>query len=269
MSGDPPQPTLGAAAGIVLLWIGLGGTLWQRRITRHANRYVTIAGKGGRHRVTRARTLAICGDRPGRLLPVSGCRPALCHARSRLVPALRDAAAHARVVHDRQLRNLLELRQPASGLQLAAAGRPRRPRRDARLCVHRLSDQAHAGPVGTAMDYIVILPTAIPALVLGVGFVWALVGLAGADLRHDLGAGHRLFHALRRHRRAPVARRLHAGVRRTARRRARLRRLAVAELPGHHAAAAAAVADFACGRSCSSSSSWKSASRSCSTRRRP
>ena len=63
MSGDPPHPTLGAAAGIVLLWIGLGGTLWQRRITRHASRYVTIGGKGGRHRITRARPLAIRGDR--------------------------------------------------------------------------------------------------------------------------------------------------------------------------------------------------------------
>ena len=35
------------------LWIGLGGTLWQRHITKAASRYVTIGGKGGRSRLTR------------------------------------------------------------------------------------------------------------------------------------------------------------------------------------------------------------------------
>src|SRR6185369_8452256 len=52
MAGEPARPALGATAGIVLLWIGLLGTLWHRRITRHGNRYATVGGKGGRHRVT-------------------------------------------------------------------------------------------------------------------------------------------------------------------------------------------------------------------------
>jgi iron(III) transport system permease protein len=57
------------------------------------------------------------------------------------------------------------------------------------------------GPLGTVMDYLVIVPTAIPALALGVGFVWALVGwpaiygtiwaLALAYLTRFIGVGVR------------------------------------------------------------------------------
>jgi iron(III) transport system permease protein len=49
---EPAQPNVAAAGGTMLLWIALIGTLWQRRILKNANRFVTISGKGGRRQVT-------------------------------------------------------------------------------------------------------------------------------------------------------------------------------------------------------------------------
>ncbi len=49
---EPAQPTVAAAGGTMLLWIALIGTLWQRRILKHGNRFVTISGKGARRHVT-------------------------------------------------------------------------------------------------------------------------------------------------------------------------------------------------------------------------
>jgi iron(III) transport system permease protein len=50
---EPAQPTVAAAGGTMLLWIALLGTIWQRRILKNANRFVTISGKGARRQVTR------------------------------------------------------------------------------------------------------------------------------------------------------------------------------------------------------------------------
>jgi len=48
MTDDPSKPTRAAAAGTMLLWIAIVGTWWQRRILARSSRYVTIGGKGGR-----------------------------------------------------------------------------------------------------------------------------------------------------------------------------------------------------------------------------
>jgi len=53
MAVTPTQPTIAAASGTVLLWIALIGTVLQRRMTSRANRYVTVTGKGSRHRLAR------------------------------------------------------------------------------------------------------------------------------------------------------------------------------------------------------------------------
>lgn len=52
MTVEPSEPTMAAASGMMLLWIALAGTLWQRRILARASHYVTISGKGSRPRIT-------------------------------------------------------------------------------------------------------------------------------------------------------------------------------------------------------------------------
>jgi iron(III) transport system permease protein len=52
MTVVPSRPTIAATAGTMLLWIGLLGTVWQRRVLRKAANYVTISGKGSRPRRT-------------------------------------------------------------------------------------------------------------------------------------------------------------------------------------------------------------------------
>ena len=51
MAVSPAQPNMAAAGGTMLLWIALLGTLFQRRLSGQASRYVTVGGKGGRHRI--------------------------------------------------------------------------------------------------------------------------------------------------------------------------------------------------------------------------
>ncbi len=52
MTVAPSEPTVAATSGTMLLWIALLGTLWQRRILKNANRFVTIGGKGARSQPT-------------------------------------------------------------------------------------------------------------------------------------------------------------------------------------------------------------------------
>ena len=196
MSGDPPRPTLGAAAGIVLLWIGLGGTLWQRRITKHANRYVTIAGKGSRHRITAlgrwklAATILV-----GFYLFLAVALP---YATLFLGSFLRFVTPRLTLASF-TIGNYVNLLSSDNLLpvynSLLLAGLGGLGATLAYVFIAYLIKRT-PGPVGTAMDYLVILPTAIPALVLGVGFVWAFVGLPVPDLRHHLGPGDRLLHPL-------------------------------------------------------------------------
>ena len=177
MSGDPPHPTLGAAAGIVLLGIGLGGTLWQRRIAQHANRYVTIAGKGGRHRATAlGRWRHAATGLVGLYLFLAVGLPYATLALGSLLRFVtpRLTLASFTTANYVSLLNLDNLLPVTNSLLLAGLG--------GLGCTLVYVFIAYLikrtpGPVGSFMDYLVILPTAIPALVLGVGFVWALVGL--------------------------------------------------------------------------------------------
>jgi iron(III) transport system permease protein len=177
MSGDPARPTLGAAAGIVLLWIGLAGTLWQRRITRHGKRYATITGKGTRHRVTRLGHWRYAAT--GLVLLYLFLAVGLPYATLGLGSLIKFVTprltfASFTTANYENLLSTDNLVPVTNSLLLAGIG-------------GLLATLAYVfiaylirrtpGPVGTSMDYIVILPTAIPALALGVGFVWALVGL--------------------------------------------------------------------------------------------
>jgi iron(III) transport system permease protein len=177
MSGEPSKPTLGAAAGIVLLWIGLGGTLWQRRITRNASRYVTIGGKGGRHQITRlggwkyaATALVIFYLFLAVALPYAtlGLGSFLRFVTPRLTLASFTTANYVNLLSFDSLvpiyNSLLLAGIGGLGATLAY------------VFIAYLIKRTR-GSLGTVMDYVVIIPTAIPALALGVGFVWAFVGL--------------------------------------------------------------------------------------------
>jgi iron(III) transport system permease protein len=176
MTGEPANPTLGAAAGIVLLWIGLGGTLWQRRKTRHANRYATIGGKGGQHRVVSLGRWKYAATGLVGLylflavgLPYAtlGLGSFLRFVTPRITLASFTTANYANLL---SVDHLLPV---YNSLLLAGLGGLA-----ATLIYVFIAYliRRTPGPIGAAMDYVVILPTAIPALVLGVGFVWAFVG---------------------------------------------------------------------------------------------
>lgn len=177
MASEPAQPTLGAAAGIVLLWIGLGGTLWQRHITKAASRYVTIGGKGGRSRLTRlgggrsvatALVVVYLFFAVGLPYATLGLGSFLKFVTPRLTAASFTTANYEKLL---DIDNLLPV---TNSLLLAGVGGL------AATLVYVFIAwliKRTRGPLGTVMDYIVIIPTAVPALALGVGFVWALVGL--------------------------------------------------------------------------------------------
>jgi iron(III) transport system permease protein len=177
MSGEPTRPTLAAAAGTVLLWIGLAGSLWQRRITRHAGRYAIIGGKAARARVIRLggwKAPAMAFVVLYLLLAVGLPYATLClgsllkFVTPRLTLASFTLANYVNLVN---VDNLLAVQNSLllSGLASIAAAL-------VYVLVARLIER-NPGVIGNFIDTIAIVPTAIPALVLGVGFVWALVAL--------------------------------------------------------------------------------------------
>jgi iron(III) transport system permease protein len=177
MTGEPARPTLGAAAGIVLLSIGLVGTLWQRRITRHGKRYVTIGGKGTRARITElgrwkyAATAAVLGYlflAVGLPYAMLGLGSLLKFVTPRLTWTSFSIANYENFLDWENLLPVYNSLLLAGLCGLAATF--------AYVLIAYLIRHTR-GLLGDLMDYIVFLPTAIPALALGVGFVWALLSL--------------------------------------------------------------------------------------------
>jgi iron(III) transport system permease protein len=177
ISADPGNPPLAATAGTMLLWIALLGTLWQRRITANASRYVTIGGKA-----TRQRTVELGRGRYfatsfillylffAVVLPYSALVLAsfMKFVTPRFTPAVFTTANYAKLMsYDYVLPTRNSLGFAVLG-GLAAA-----------LLYVFLAYLIRRSPgwLGRLMDYVVIIPTVIPALVLGVGFVWAYIRL--------------------------------------------------------------------------------------------
>ena len=146
------------------------------RITRHANRYATIGGKGGQHRLVLlgrwkyaasglvALYLFLAVGLPYATL---GLGSFLRFVTPRITLASFTTANYANLL---SIDHLLPV---TNSLLLAGLGGL------AATLVYVFIAyliRRTPGPLGTLMDYVVILPTAIPALVLGVGFVWAFVG---------------------------------------------------------------------------------------------
>lgn len=177
MAVTPTDPTLGAASGTILLWVALAGTLWQRRILSRANRYVTIGGKGSRHRITdlgRGRWLGTASVLIFLFLAVGLPYVTLILGSflSFLTPRLKFSLFtlenYRRLFQGDGLlpvQNSLIL-SVLGGLGITFAY----------VLISYLLAQ-YRGRLGRILDTIIIIPTAIPALVLGIGMVWAFVGL--------------------------------------------------------------------------------------------
>ena len=174
---EPSNPTVAAATGTMLLWIAALGVMWQRRILRNASRYVTIVGKsGGSYRLVRlgpwryaATGFVILFLLLGAGLPyvVLVLGSFLGFVTSHITPSILTLDNYRRLFSESSLfhvRNSLLL----AGLGGLAATVfyvfltyfiGRLPRRFA-----------------AAADILTIVPNAIPAMVIGVGLVWAFVG---------------------------------------------------------------------------------------------
>ena len=99
MAVEPSNPPLAAATGTMLLWIAVIGVVWQRRIMARASRYVTIGGKGGRHRFNTPRPVEIPCDRICHPVPVPRGGVTILDFGSWLVPWLRNRTYHTGIFH--------------------------------------------------------------------------------------------------------------------------------------------------------------------------
>ena len=177
MTVEPSQPTVAAAAGTMLLWIALLGTAWQRRILKNASRYVTISGKGNRARQTDLGAMRFLATGflalfvfVAVILPYGAL--VFSSFLSFLTPRLRLSLF--------TLNNYTAMLKPDT----FAAG------------MHSLEYSVIGGFVITMLylvlsyfirlsrgrfavflDYLVIIPTTVPALVLAIGILWTFVGV--------------------------------------------------------------------------------------------
>ena len=177
MSDYPARTNQAAAAGTLLIWIALVGTFWQRQIAKQSRRYATIGGKGGRHRTAdlgKWRTIAVVIV--WLYLALAAILPYLALIFASL---LNFVTAHLSV----KLFTLDNYARMFSGEYLEALGNTLGLSvlggLAATICYVALAYmiKRSRGPIGHVMDYAVVLPTVIPALVLGVGLVWLLAKL--------------------------------------------------------------------------------------------
>jgi iron(III) transport system permease protein len=178
MAITPAQPMLAAASGTMLLWVALAGTMLQRRISSRASRYVTVTGKGTSLRLVRLgawRFATFAFVMLFLLLAVVLPYLALVLGSfmSFLTPNLRPS-----VFTLDNYRTLFvgdNLRPVINSLVLSVGGGLGLTIVYVLLC-YALSRMRSTW--GRVADYVTIIPTAIPALILGVGLIWTFVGMS-------------------------------------------------------------------------------------------
>ncbi len=177
MAVTPAHPTLAAASGTVLLWIALIGTILQQRVSRQEKRFVTVSGKGSRPpMMALGRWRYVCLGFVLVFLLLAVVLPYLAlllgSFMNFLTPNLKPSVftwanyrtlwtgdAWAAAVNSLLLSG-------GGGLVLTA------------VYVLISSRLAELGSNWRrASDFISIIPSAIPALVLGMGLIWTFVGL--------------------------------------------------------------------------------------------
>ncbi|MBI3068766.1 MAG: ATP-binding cassette domain-containing protein, partial [Betaproteobacteria bacterium] len=177
MTVEPSQPPLAAAAGTMLLWIALCGTLWQRRILARASRYVTIGGKGSRQRLAGLGAWKYAAT--GLLLLYiffAVVLPYVALVFTSFLNFLTPRVSLALLSFD-NYRDLLEPENfEATKNSLLYSGLGGLVIAFFYIFLSFLIKRS-TGQFARVIDYMVIVPTAIPALVLAVGMLWAFVGL--------------------------------------------------------------------------------------------
>ena len=179
MAVTPARPTQAATAGTMLLWLALAASLWQRRLAGASGRYATVGGKGGgRSRLAelgRWRYLAsgfvVLFVVTAVVLPYLAL--VLGSLMKFLTPNLKlslfTLENYASVLDGDNwlaVENSLLLSAPGGlGIVLAYV-----------LLAHIV--RTSRGAMSVLVDLVTVIPTALPALVLGVGLVWAFVGSA-------------------------------------------------------------------------------------------
>jgi len=176
MAVTPAHPTLAAAAGTMLLWVALIGAAIQRRVTRNASRYVTVTGKGNRFRLVRlgrwrfaalgfvALYLFLAVVLPYFALMLGSFMSFLT---ANIRPGVFTLENYATILVGDNLEPVLNslLLSAGGGLALTILY----------LGMSFFLEQTSKG-FARLVDYVTMLPSAIPALILGVGLIWTFVG---------------------------------------------------------------------------------------------
>ena len=178
MAVTPAHPTLAAASGTVLLWIALIGTILQQRVSRQEKRFVTVSGKGSRPpMMALGRWRYACLGFVLVFLLLAVVLPYLAlllgSFMNFLTPNLKPSVftwANYRTLWTGDTWaaavNSLLL-SGGGGLALTA------------IYVLISSRLAELGSRWRrASDFITIIPSAVPALVLGMGLIWTFVGFS-------------------------------------------------------------------------------------------
>jgi iron(III) transport system permease protein len=177
MTVEPSEPTVAAAAGTMLLWIALAGTLWQRRILARASKYVTISGKGSRPRTTDlgawkyvATGALVFYVLVAVVLPYAALvfSSFLNFLTPRITPKLFTLDNYAYLLREENVEAIINslMFSLGGGFLITALY----------VTLSYLIKRAGTG-TSRAVEYLVMIPTAIPAVVLAVGILWTFVGL--------------------------------------------------------------------------------------------
>jgi iron(III) transport system permease protein len=175
MSIEPTSPPLAATAGTVLLSIAIVGTVWQRRIIARAGHYATISGKGGSQRVTDlGRWKPVATGFLVFYLLLAVVIPYLAlvfgslmnFVTPRIRPQNFTLDNYARLLDGDYLQAMKNSVIFAGGGALVAT-----------LLYVLLAYliKRSEGATGMIAEYVVMIPTVTPAMVLGVGFIWTFV----------------------------------------------------------------------------------------------
>jgi len=177
MTVEPSEPTMAATAGTMLLWIALVGTFWQRRVLRRAGQYVTISGKGSRPRQTdlgpwrfAATGFLVLYVLVGVVLPYLALvfSSFMSFLTPRITPRLFTLDNYAYLLRSESLDAIIHSLSYSlgGGLLITALY----------IVLSYLIKRAGSGSA-RVMEYLAMIPSAIPAIVLAVGILWFFVGL--------------------------------------------------------------------------------------------
>jgi iron(III) transport system permease protein len=177
MTVQPAQPALAAAGGTLLLWIAVLGTFAQRRVIARASRYVTVSGKGARTRINALGPMRYVAT--GLLVLYVFLAVILPYVTlifssflSFLTPRLTTRLFTFENYH--KLASVENVDAVVNSIVLSVVGGATITAVYVFLAFLIKRSPTRAG---LFMDYLILIPTAIPALVLAVGVLWVFVGL--------------------------------------------------------------------------------------------